>query len=48
VDTEKELSALATPAAVGVGLIGGCVGALLGGGTGTVVVPALDRLTSLP
>jgi uncharacterized protein len=48
VDTEKERRELATPVAVGVGVIGGCVGALLGGGTGTVVVPALDRLTSLP
>jgi hypothetical protein len=34
--------------ALGVGAIGGCVGALLGGGTGTVVVPALGRLTTLP
>jgi uncharacterized protein len=30
-----------------VGLLGGAVGALLGGGTGVVTVPALDRLTSL-
>jgi uncharacterized protein len=33
--------------AVGVGLLGGAVGALLGGGTGVVTVPALDRLTTL-
>ena len=33
--------------AVGVGLLGGTVGALLGGGTGVVTVPALDRLTTL-
>lgn len=31
----------------GVGVVGGAVGALLGGGTGVVTVPALDRLTSL-
>jgi uncharacterized protein len=30
-----------------VGVVGGAVGALLGGGTGVVTVPALDRLTSL-
>ena len=34
--------------ALGVGVIGGCVGALLGGGTGAVVVPALDRFSTLP
>lgn len=33
--------------AFGVGLAGGAVGALLGGGTGVVTVPALDRLTGL-
>jgi hypothetical protein len=33
--------------ALGVGLLGGAVGALLGGGTGVVTVPALDRLTTL-
>jgi uncharacterized protein len=32
---------------LGVGLAGGAVGALLGGGTGVVTVPALDRLTGL-
>jgi uncharacterized membrane protein YfcA len=32
---------------LGVGVVGGAVGALLGGGTGVVTVPALDRLTSL-
>ncbi|HEY3868469.1 MAG TPA: sulfite exporter TauE/SafE family protein [Actinocrinis sp.] len=32
---------------LGVGFAGGAVGALLGGGTGAVTVPALDRLTSL-
>lgn len=32
---------------IGVGSVGGAVGALLGGGTGVVTVPALDRLTSL-
>jgi uncharacterized protein len=32
---------------LGVGALGGAVGALLGGGTGAVTVPALDRLTSL-
>lgn len=32
---------------LGVGAVGGAVGALLGGGTGAVTVPALDRLTSL-
>lgn len=31
----------------GVGVTGGVMGALLGGGTGSVTVPALDRLTSL-
>jgi uncharacterized protein len=31
----------------GVGVAGGAVGALLGGGTGAVTVPALDRLTGL-
>jgi uncharacterized protein len=31
----------------GVGLAGGAVGALLGGGTGVITVPALDRLTEL-
>jgi uncharacterized membrane protein YfcA len=31
-----------------VGAIGGAAGALLGGGTGTVTVPALDRLTTMP
>jgi len=31
-----------------VGVLGGVVGAMLGGGTGTVTVPALDRLTTLP
>lgn len=31
-----------------IGAAGGLVGALLGGGTGTVTVPALDRLTRLP
>ncbi len=39
---------LRTPVAVGVGAVGGVVGALLGGGTGTVTVPALDKLTTLP
>jgi uncharacterized protein len=39
---------LRTPVAVGVGAVGGVVGALLGGGTGTVTVPALDKLTALP
>jgi uncharacterized protein len=48
VDREEERGVLATRVAVGVGVIGGCVGALLGGGTGMVVVPALGRLTSLP
>lgn len=32
---------------LGVGAVGGAVGALLGGGTGVVTVPALDRLTGL-
>lgn len=32
---------------LGVGAAGGAVGALLGGGTGVVTVPALDRLTGL-
>lgn len=32
---------------LGVGAIGGAVGALLGGGTGAVTVPALERLTGL-
>jgi uncharacterized protein len=32
---------------VPLGALGGVVGALLGGGTGTVTVPALDRLTDL-
>jgi uncharacterized membrane protein YfcA len=45
---DGERATLPTAAALGVGVIGGCVGALLGGGTGTVVVPALDRLTALP
>ncbi len=31
----------------GIGVLGGVVGAMLGGGTGTVTVPALDRLTNL-
>jgi uncharacterized membrane protein YfcA len=31
-----------------VGAIGGAAGGLLGGGAGTVTVPALDRLTSMP
>lgn len=31
----------------GVGVAGGAVGALLGGGTGVVTVPVLDRLTNL-
>jgi uncharacterized protein len=31
----------------GVGVAGGAIGALLGGGTGVVTVPALDRLTEL-
>lgn len=30
-----------------IGGVGGAVGALLGGGTGTVTVPALDRLTTM-
>jgi uncharacterized protein len=34
-------------ALAGVGVLGGAVGALLGGGTGTVTVPALDRMTDL-
>jgi uncharacterized protein len=33
---------------LGAGFAGGAVGALLGGGTGVVTVPVLDRLTSLP
>ena len=45
---DQQQMTLPAPAALGVGAIGGCVGALLGGGTGTVVVPALDRLTALP
>jgi uncharacterized protein len=32
---------------LGVGAVGGAVGALLGGGTGVVTVPVLDRLTGL-
>jgi uncharacterized protein len=35
------------PRLAGVGVIGGAVGALLGGGTGTVTVPALARMTEL-
>ncbi|MEO9105966.1 MAG: sulfite exporter TauE/SafE family protein [Pseudonocardiaceae bacterium] len=38
---------LRTPVAVGIGGVGGVVGALLGGGTGIVTVPALDKLTDL-
>jgi uncharacterized protein len=34
-------------ATFGVGVVGGAVGALLGGGTGVVTVPALDRFTGL-
>ena len=45
---DSEQGGLATPVGLGVGVIGGCVGALLGGGTGAVVVPALARLTTLP
>jgi hypothetical protein len=48
VDAKSEREALAKPVGLVVGVIGGCVGALLGGGTGTVVVPALARLTALP
>ncbi|MBV8931889.1 MAG: sulfite exporter TauE/SafE family protein [Kutzneria sp.] len=33
---------------LGIGVVGGVVGALLGGGTGTVTVPALDKLTEFP
>jgi uncharacterized protein len=36
-----------TPTLVGVGVVGGAIGALLGGGTGLVTVPALDKLTAL-
>jgi uncharacterized protein len=36
------------PVSLGTGFAGGAVGALLGGGTGVVTVPVLDRLTSLP
>ena len=38
---------LPRPVFLGVGLAGGTVGALLGGGTGAVTVPALGRFTSL-
>lgn len=47
-ESNTERGMLTTPVGLGVGVIGGCVGALLGGGTGTVVVPALARLTTLP
>jgi hypothetical protein len=49
-DTRGEAGAerLRASTALGVGVVGGAVGALLGGGTGTVTVPALDRLTTLP
>jgi uncharacterized protein len=42
-----EVAAVPRRVVVGVGLVGGAVGALLGGGTGVVAVPALDRLTTL-
>lgn len=32
----------------GIGLVGGCVGGLIGGGSGVLFVPALDRFTSMP
>jgi hypothetical protein len=32
----------------GIGLLGGCVGGLIGGGSGVLFVPALDRFTSMP
>ena len=35
------------PMSLGVGAVGGAVGALLGGGTGVVTVPVLERLTGL-
>jgi uncharacterized protein len=45
--TPRPASGVPRRAAFGVGLAGGAVGALLGGGTGVVTVPALDRLTTL-
>lgn len=39
---------LGAPALGTVGLIGGTIGALLGGGTGTITVPALDRFSDMP
>jgi uncharacterized membrane protein YfcA len=45
--TEAAGSAVPRRLSLGVGFVGGTVGALLGGGTGVVTVPALDRLTSL-
>jgi len=45
---EAHVRGTSAPRLAAVGLAGGAVGALLGGGTGTVTVPALDRLTSLP
>lgn len=40
-------STVRTPVAVGVGFVGGAFGALLGGGTGTITIPVLDKLTDL-
>lgn len=37
-----------TPLLAGFGAVGGTLGALLGGGTGLVTVPVLDRVTTLP
>jgi uncharacterized protein len=49
---DKETAGPARPViarrvAFGIGLLGGAIGALLGGGTGLVTVPTLDRLTEL-
>ena len=47
VDESRDGAVPAARVLAAVGAVGGMVGALLGGGTGTVTVPALDRLTEL-
>jgi uncharacterized protein len=46
-DTTRTSAGVPRRVSFSVGLAGGAVGALLGGGTGVVTVPILDRLTSL-